>query len=65
VTEKRAAELTVGDGVRVARGDDRVVARIEFHDKPVDNLGTGGVRVWWHGRAHPSLIAVDKTFETY
>ncbi len=63
---KRAADLKRGDGVHLFNHTEhRVVEQVEFHDKPIDSLGTTGVKVWWYGRPHPSLIAADKEMEVY
>jgi len=56
---KRAADLKRGDGVLIGK-EYRVVQAVQFHDKPIDSDGTTGVRVWWVGLSHRSLIAADK-----
>ncbi len=62
---KRAGELVRGDGVKLSAYDHRVVAEVEFTDKPVDSTGTTGVRVRWYGRTAASVIAADKELEVY
>jgi hypothetical protein len=56
----KLADLKRGDGVVIAKGDVRVVEAIEFTDRPIDSLGTTGVRVKWFGMARPSTIAANK-----
>jgi hypothetical protein len=60
IKTKKAAELQRGDGVLIRPGDQRVVEAVSFTDRPIDSLGTTGVRVQWFGRVHQSIIAVDK-----